>query len=85
MDETVAQDAENNNQVNADTDDRQHALARVLGQPLTQLLDRKQVLLLEIQTVDADIYQLLVNLLQGQIGTVLEPLDMRIKRLERGR
>lgn len=73
------------NQVNADTDDRQQALVRVLGQPLTQLLDRKQVLLLEIQTVDADIYQLLVNLLQGQIGTVLEPLDVRIKRLERGR
>jgi hypothetical protein len=80
VDETIAHDNANDNQVNAYTDDRQQALARALGHPLTQLLDRKQALVSEIQVIDAEIYQLLVNLLQSQIGAMVTLFEAKLER-----
>jgi hypothetical protein len=53
-----------------------------LGDSLTRLLDRRLALYHELVAIEGDIYQELVNRLQGQIGAVLGPLDTRIAALE---
>lgn len=60
--------------------DRQHTLARALGEPLTQLLDRKQALLLELIVIEGDIYQEVVNRLQAQIGAMVALFDAKLER-----
>ena len=57
--------------------------AVALGDRLTQILDRRRALILELLAAEDALYEELVNRLQGQSAAVLSSLMARMAELER--